>query len=58
MLRPTFVTMGIEPDLRHYTRRDVTEQCREPEHAITRQLKSKPSVRAQLRQALCGKGST
>jgi hypothetical protein len=32
------------------------EQCREPEHSITRQLKSKSSVRARLRQALSTRG--
>lgn len=31
---------------------DETEQSREPEHSITRQLKSKSTVRARLRQAL------
>ena len=31
----------------------TAQQSREPEHSFTRHLKSKPSVRARLRQALC-----
>ncbi len=50
-----YVGLCDSNDLRaiHTQREAVAEQSREPEHSITRQLNSKPSVRARLRQALC-----
>ena len=45
--------IGERPLGTQHRRLKATEQSREPEHSFTRQLKSKSSVRARLRQTLC-----